>query len=93
MASTPSVTSPASVANGGALLILAIYLGVVIWRGNTTALWKAVSDSGGFLKWAGALWAVRVATSFKGIQPLGAALWGLVVLGFVFQVMSKSKQK
>jgi len=89
--SNQSTASPGAIANSGALILLAIYLAVVIWKGKTPDLWKGLSGEGGFLKWAAAAWAVRVLTQFQSVQPVGNAIWGLAVLAFLYQILLKSK--
>jgi hypothetical protein len=87
-----TTTTPGAVANSGALILLAIYLGVVVWKGNAGKLWSDISGEGGFLKWFAAAWVVRVITQFKSVQPIGGAIWFLAVLAFFFQVFKGAKQ-
>lgn len=88
-----SVASPASIANSGSLILVAIFIAVVIWKGQSVALWKAVADSGGFVKWFAAAWFVRVVTQFKSVQPVGGAIWTLTILAFFYQVALKAQDK
>ena len=68
--------------NGGILSIIAIYLLIVVYRGKTGDFVDLMSESGGFLKWFGALWLLTVMFRLAGgkVGELGREI---VILGLI----------
>lgn len=77
--------------NGGILSIVGLYLIAVIYHGKTDEMMRLLSDSGGFLKWFGALWLLTVIIRMLGGQS-GELARQLILVGLLGLTLDKGPQ-
>ena len=77
--------------NGGILSIVGLYVIAVIYHGKTDEMINLLTDSGGFLKWFGALWLLTVIIRMLGGQS-GELARQLILVGLLGLALDKGPQ-